>query len=35
MMMPRGFAGTWEVLEPTKKLHVIYEPGEAGAPVDR
>lgn len=26
-VVPRGFAGTWEVIEPTKKLYVIYEPG--------
>jgi uncharacterized cupin superfamily protein len=26
-VMPRGFVGTWEVIEPTKKLYVIYEPG--------
>lgn len=34
-VMPRGFAGTWEVLEPTKKLYVIYERGKAGATIDR
>lgn len=28
-VIPRGFAGTWEVIEPTKKLYVIYEPGAA------
>jgi uncharacterized protein len=26
-VIPRGFAGTWEVIETTKKLYVIYEPG--------
>ena len=25
-VIPAGFAGTWEVLEPTAKLYVIYEP---------
>jgi uncharacterized protein len=24
-VIPRGFVGTWEVIEPTKKLYVIYE----------
>ena len=27
-VIPRGFAGTWEVVEPTRKLFVIYEQGE-------
>lgn len=26
MVIPRGFRGTWEVLEPTRKTFVIYEP---------
>ncbi len=26
-VIPRGFVGSWEVIEPTKKLYVIYEPG--------
>lgn len=26
-VVPRGFAGTWEVVEPTRKIYVIYEPG--------
>lgn len=25
-VMPAGFSGTWEVLEPMSKLYVIYEP---------
>lgn len=25
-VIPRGFKGTWEVVEPTKKNFVIYEP---------
>lgn len=25
-VIPRGFAGTWEVVEPTAKRFVIYEP---------
>ena len=25
-VIPAGFAGTWEVIEPTAKLYVIYEP---------
>ena len=29
LVIPRGFVGTWEVIEPTKKLYVIYEPGVA------
>jgi len=27
-VIPRGFVGTWEVVEPTRKIYVIYEPGE-------
>jgi uncharacterized protein len=27
MVIPRGFRGTWEVLEPTRKTFVIYEAG--------
>ncbi len=26
-VVPKGFIGTWEVVEPTRKLYVIYEPG--------
>lgn len=26
-VIPRGFAGTWEVVETTRKIYVIYEPG--------
>jgi uncharacterized protein len=26
-VIPRGFTGTWEVLEPTRKIYVIYEAG--------
>jgi uncharacterized protein len=29
MVIPRGFKGTWEVIEPTRKTFVIYEPGGA------
>ena len=25
-VMPRGFRGTWEVVEPTRKAFVIYQP---------
>lgn len=25
-VIPAGFAGTWQVLEPTSKLYVIFEP---------
>ncbi len=25
-VIPAGFNGVWEVLEPTAKLYVIYEP---------
>ena len=28
VVVPRGFIGTWEVVEPTRKIYVIYEPGE-------
>jgi uncharacterized cupin superfamily protein len=28
VVIPRGFVGTWEVVEPTHKIYVIYEPGE-------
>jgi uncharacterized protein len=27
-LVPRGFVGTWEVVEPTRKIYVIYERGE-------
>jgi len=27
-VIPRGFTGTWEVVEATRKIYVIYEPGE-------
>ncbi len=30
-VIPRGFVGTWEVVEPTRKLFVIYEPGAGAA----
>ncbi len=30
-VIPRGFAGTWEVVEPTRKRFVIYEPGTPNA----
>lgn len=30
-VMPAGFTGTWEVLEPVSKLYVIYEPRAAEA----
>jgi uncharacterized cupin superfamily protein len=26
-VIPRGFSGTWEVLETTRKIYVIYEAG--------
>jgi uncharacterized cupin superfamily protein len=26
-VIPAGFSGTWEVVEPTRKRFVIYEPG--------
>ena len=26
LVLPRGFVGTWEVLAPTQKIYVIYEP---------
>jgi uncharacterized cupin superfamily protein len=28
LVVPRGFVGTWEVIEPTKKIFVIYEAGK-------
>jgi uncharacterized cupin superfamily protein len=28
-VIPRGFIGTWQVVEPTKKTFVVYEPGES------
>jgi uncharacterized cupin superfamily protein len=28
VVVPRGFVGTWEVVEPTRKIYVIYEAGE-------
>lgn len=33
-VIPTGFSGTWEVVEPTRKRFVIYEPGnpETGLP---
>jgi uncharacterized cupin superfamily protein len=27
-LIPRGFVGTWEVVEPTRKIYVIYEAGD-------
>jgi uncharacterized cupin superfamily protein len=27
VVVPRGFVGTWEVVEPTRKIYVIYERG--------
>ena len=27
-VIPRGFTGTWEVIETTRKIYVIYESGE-------
>ena len=27
LVIPAGFSGTWEVVEPTRKRVVIYEPG--------
>jgi uncharacterized protein len=27
-VIPRGFTGTWEVVEPTRNIYVIYEAGE-------
>jgi hypothetical protein len=27
-VIPRGFVGTWEVVEPTRKIYVIYEAGQ-------
>ncbi|HTY92829.1 MAG TPA: cupin domain-containing protein [Steroidobacteraceae bacterium] len=29
-IIPAGFSGSWEVLEPTRKRFVIYEPGVRG-----
>ena len=26
LVVPRGFIGTWEVVAPTQKIYVIYEP---------
>jgi hypothetical protein len=26
-VIPSGFVGTWEVVEPTKKIYVVYEAG--------
>jgi uncharacterized cupin superfamily protein len=31
-VIPAGFAGVWEVLEPMSKLYVIYEPAARDAP---
>ena len=31
-VVPRGFVGTWEVVQTTTKRFVIYEPGAAPAP---
>lgn len=28
LIVPRGFVGTWEVVNPTKKIYVIYEAGK-------
>jgi uncharacterized cupin superfamily protein len=33
-VIPRGFIGTWEVVDRTTKRFVIYEPGAMGAPAD-
>jgi hypothetical protein len=30
-VIPAGFSGTWEVVEPTRKRFVIYEPGSPAA----
>jgi uncharacterized cupin superfamily protein len=30
-VIPAGFVGTWEVVEPTRKRFVIYEPGTSHA----
>jgi uncharacterized protein len=30
-VIPAGFSGTWEVVEPTRKRFVIYEPGTPAA----
>jgi uncharacterized cupin superfamily protein len=31
-VIPAGFSGTWEVVEPTRKRFVIYEAGTPAAP---
>ena len=31
-VIPSGFVGTWEVVQPTRKRFVIYEPGTAQGP---
>ncbi len=32
-VIPRGFVGTWEVLEPTRKIYVIHDAdAQSGAP---
>jgi uncharacterized cupin superfamily protein len=28
LIVPRGFVGSWEVVEPTSKIYVVYEAGE-------
>jgi len=28
LVVPRGFVGTWEVVEPTRKIYVIHEGGK-------
>ncbi|MFZ5636773.1 MAG: cupin domain-containing protein [Pseudomonadota bacterium] len=28
-VIPAGFSGVWEVLEPARKLYAVYEPGQA------
>lgn len=30
-VIPAGFSGTWEVLEPCRKVYVIFEPAQAPA----
>jgi hypothetical protein len=32
LVIPRGFVGTWEVVEATRKIYVSYETGEYAAP---
>jgi len=27
LVLPRGFVGSWEVIELTRKIYVLYEPG--------